>query len=203
MIGEFEPGPNRATLGFKEAVLSAFYFLTTEYGFRCVKTEVTFVRYESSSAFINIYHGRGSFELGFEIGPLAESPELEEHFSLGDVVDVMDARKETGYNFFQVSDREGVQKFVPRLAELVRKYADLALRGNQEFFRRLREMQTQKSDLFLKEMRLEQIRPKVEIAWREKNYRKAVELYESVHNDLSSLELQKLDYARKKLKERR
>ena len=60
----------RMQLGFSLEVLSAFQFLTQDYGFKCVKNDVTFVRYESESTFVNIYHGRRSYELGVEIGKL-------------------------------------------------------------------------------------------------------------------------------------
>jgi hypothetical protein len=54
---------------FKDAVLSNFEFLHT-YGLKPVEEDVTFVRYESDAAFVNVYHGRGSFEIGVEIGRL-------------------------------------------------------------------------------------------------------------------------------------
>jgi hypothetical protein len=69
MLHKFEPGKDRWKLGFKEAVLKNFAFLVSN-GFKAVRQDVTFVRYESQVAFVNIYHGRGSFEVGVEIGRL-------------------------------------------------------------------------------------------------------------------------------------
>ena len=66
-----EPSPERAKLGFREAVLSSFKFLN-DVGFRPVEQEMTLVRYESPEVFVNVYHGRASFELGVEIGRLKE-----------------------------------------------------------------------------------------------------------------------------------
>lgn len=65
MMGRFEPGPGRERLGFEAAVVENFAFLK-EAGFECVRRECTFVRYESKRVFVNVYHGRGSFELGVE-----------------------------------------------------------------------------------------------------------------------------------------
>lgn len=199
MVVQFEPGPQRAALGFKEAVLASFGFLIKEYGFRCVRTDVTFVRYEAPSVFINIYHGRGSFELGFEIGLLIKNAKSERRFSLGDIIDMVDIRRETGYTFYQVSSRDGVQEFVPKLAVLVKNYAVPALKGDQPFFQRLEEFRSKQFASYVKEMDLERIRPKVQDAWRKKNYEQVVELYESVRNYLTPLELQKLDYAKRQL----
>jgi len=62
-----DPGKDRWQLGFQDSVLSSFDFLST-YGLRPVEESATFVRYESSSVFVNVYHGRASFEIGVEIG---------------------------------------------------------------------------------------------------------------------------------------
>ena len=64
-----DPGKDRWQLVFKDAVLSNFGFLRA-YGLKHVEEDVTFVRYESDAVFTNVYHGRGSFEIGVEIGRL-------------------------------------------------------------------------------------------------------------------------------------
>jgi hypothetical protein len=64
-----KPGPGRAELGFREAVLSNFRFLI-DLGLHPVEEQVTLVRYESQAVFINIYHGRSSYALAVEIGRL-------------------------------------------------------------------------------------------------------------------------------------
>jgi hypothetical protein len=113
------PGPERAKLEFREVVLSSFKFLG-EFGFRPAQEKETFVRYESSEAFVNVYHGRVSFELGVEIGRLKEPAEK---LTLYDIVAGAGAEKTEGFGqhtMFQVSSREGVQQFVPKLACLVR-----------------------------------------------------------------------------------
>ncbi|MGH8590336.1 MAG: hypothetical protein ACREXX_13715, partial [Gammaproteobacteria bacterium] len=60
---------NRAELRFVEEAQTAFHFLVEELGFRLVKCEPpTFVRYESNKLFVNVYHGRLSYEIDVEIG---------------------------------------------------------------------------------------------------------------------------------------
>src|SRR6266508_1197859 len=77
----------RESLGFAPAATQAFSFLVERLGFRLAKQEPTFVRYESKSVFVNIYHGRSSYEIGVEVGPRAQTPrEAEEKFMLGDVL---------------------------------------------------------------------------------------------------------------------
>jgi hypothetical protein len=63
-----QTGRERAGLGFREAAISAFAFLVEDFAFSCVQQQVTFIRYESNLVFVNVYHGRASFELNVEIG---------------------------------------------------------------------------------------------------------------------------------------
>lgn len=52
---------------------------------------------------------------------------------------------------------------------------------------------------FAKEVLLDQVKPAAEAAFRAKDYAKAVNLYESVRDDLTPVELKKLNYAKKQL----
>lgn len=71
----FEPGTDRSKLGFKEAVSANFKFLR-KFGFHRARAEATFIRYETvrfltkKKLFVNVYHGRGSYEMGVQIGPI-------------------------------------------------------------------------------------------------------------------------------------
>lgn len=194
-----EPSLDRSSLGFTEEVLSAFNFLIEEYGFRCVKAEPTFVRYESPRVFVNIYHGRSSYELGVEIGQLAGATNQEEPFSISEVIELAGAQEETGYTFFQASTAERIRRFVPKLAEYVRKYAAAALIGDPITYDALREIQWRRSEMYLKEMRLSQIRPEADRAWRAKDYVRLVKLYSSIQESLTPSERKRLEYARKHL----
>jgi hypothetical protein len=61
----------RGHLGFPQAVRDAFRFLQT-FGFKEVGADDTIVRYATERVFLNIYHGRSSYELGIEIGPRSD-----------------------------------------------------------------------------------------------------------------------------------
>lgn len=197
MLWKTEPGPYRATLGFVEVVLAAFEFLIKEHKFHCTQTEVTFVRYESETVYVNIYHGRASFELGFEIGLLSEIEERK--FTLGEIIDLANAQKDAGDTFFQASKTDRVQMLVPRLAELVKKYAGSALIGKSITFKELEDLRSRRSKELHKAMELRWIRQKVDEAWRKKDYANVVELYKPVRKDLTSSESKKFEYAEKQL----
>jgi hypothetical protein len=139
-----EPNPERARLGFRDAVLSSFKFLNTV-GLRPVQEEMTFIRYESPEVFVNVHHGRASFELCVEIGRLREP---RSKLTLYDIVAWAGAEKAEGLGehvAFQVSSREGVQEFVPKLAELVKKHAAPFLRGDDAAFDSALEIQSERA----------------------------------------------------------
>ena len=129
-----EPSKERASLGFADAVASAFEFLIKDLSFVCVKREVTFVRYESNTVFVNVYHGRASFELNVKIGKREIGSAAQEHsFTIGEILHVANSQEAENYRPYQVTTAESVKKFVDELARLVKEYAIPALCGDQDF----------------------------------------------------------------------
>jgi hypothetical protein len=189
-----EPSPERAKLGFKDAVLSSFKFLTG-FGFRPVKEKTTFVRYESPAAFVNVYHGRASFELGVVVGRLTEP---NEKVTLYDMVARAGAEKTEGFGqhvMFQVSSREGVEEFVRKLARLVERYGSLFLKADANAYRAVQEIRSHAAGEYEKQVHLRDLRRKAEAAWHAKDYRQVVELYGPVREELTEVEAKKLAYA--------
>lgn len=189
-----EPNPQREQLGFKNSVLSSFKFLT-EFGLRTVEKKMTFVGYKSRHVFLNVYHGRASYELGIQIGRLTDPKKT---LSLATIVDWAGARKAEGFGkhvMFQVSTREGVQEFVPKLAALVKKYAVSLLRNDDSAWREALELQGRRWNEYVKEVNLAALREKAETAWHAKDYVRVAELYEPVRQDLTEIEAKKLAYA--------
>jgi len=195
---QIDPSPERAKLGFTNSVLTNFRFLA-EMGFSPVQEEVTLVRYESASVFVNVFHGRASFELGVEIGVLCEPTEK---VTLYDVVAWADALKREGFGqhvMFQVSSREGVQQFVPKLADLVRRYAEPFLRGNTTAYTEVLEARSRAARDYERQVQLDDLRRRVETAWNSKDFAGVVELYGSVGPDMTSVEAKRLAYAEKQV----
>lgn len=191
----------RIQLGFTSEVLSSFHFLIKDYDFKCAKTESTYIRYESDFIFVNVYHGRRSYELGVEIGKLEKNHPIQENgYSIGEIMDLMDVRKDLKFTFFQASSKDQVQILVRKLAGYVKRYAKPILDGDYGIFEKIRILRKNKSDTYIREIDLRNIREMADIAWRQKDYVKFVELYNQVKDALTSIEAKKLDYARKKLR---
>jgi len=191
---QIDPSPERERLAFKDTVLSTFGFLC-DLGFRPVEQEMTYVRYESAEVFVNVYHGRASFELGVELGTLREP---NKKLTLYDIVAWAGAEKIEGFGqrvSFQVSSREGVQSFVPKLAALVKKHAKLLLKGDLAAFDTAFEIQSERARSYAKEVNLTSVRAKAEGAWHGKDYAKVAELYGQVRDGLTGVEAKRLAYA--------
>lgn len=181
-----EPNPDRSQLRFEEAVLSAFAFLTAPaYGFKCAASEVTLVRYESATAFVNIYHGRSSHEIGCEIGLIPERDGIalghqsegehpEEGFTIWEIARLEGVPGIDDRTFLQASTAERVEQLVPQLAQLVRTYASRAIRGDLAYNTSLREARTNWFENYMTDSRLERARADVARAWQTKNYAEVV-----------------------------
>jgi hypothetical protein len=196
---QIDPSPERSKLGFKDSVLDSFRFLG-DLGFRPVQEKVTFVRYESPTVFVNIYHGRASFELGVEIGVLCEPTE---QVTLYDIVAWADALKVEGFGqhvMFQVSSREGVQQFVPKLADLVRRYGEPFLRGNTTAYTEVLEARSRAARAYERQVQLDDLRRRAETAWDSKDFAGVVELYGAIGPDMTSVEAKRLAYAEKQVR---
>ena len=192
------PNPNREEFGFPEAVLQAFGFLE-EKGFHCTQKNITLVRYESPRVFVNIFHGRASYELNAEIGLLTTSPkEKERAFSIGEIVELTSGQPRAAYSPPQSSAPEGVKRFVLQLASTINTYAGPALEGNRSFFEQLSQLRLKNSNTYLTELKMKHLQEEAEKAWRDKDYRRFLKLYEPVQQNLSAADRKKLAYARKR-----
>jgi len=193
-----EPSPERVKLGFREAVLSSFKFLN-DAGFRPVEQETTLVRYESPEAFVNVYHGRASFELGAEIGRLKHPLEK---LTVYDIVAWAGAEKTEGLGqhvAFQVSSRKGVQEFVPKLASLIEKYATPLLLGDGAAYDSALEIQSERTKEYERDLNLKSVRSKAEAAWHVKDYAQVIELFAPLRKHLTDLEAKKLAYSEQQI----
>jgi hypothetical protein len=193
------PHPRREELGFAEAVAGEFAFLE-EKGFRRTRSSATLVRYESERVFVNVYHGRASYELNVEIGLRTASPdEPERPFSIAEIIELRRGQHEKGFTPPQSTMPEGMQEFVSQLASMVERDAEPSLTGDALFFEQLSRFRVEKSDAYLRELKLKNARRAANAAWHDKDYARVIELYEPLQAALTPAELKKLAYARKHL----
>jgi hypothetical protein len=188
---------DRTELRFAEAVEEAFDFLR-EHEFTPVQSDPTFVRFESKSTYVNVYHGRLSFEIGLEIGLQGDRSKEASH-SMSEIIRLVEPEKLAEYRDYAACTVTDVAEGVRRLAALFRRYIDAGILDDGGFFERLRRSHTAAVDNYWREMDLARVRRELDAAWHAKNYAKVIEVLEPLREHLSSTELRKLEYAKKNL----
>jgi hypothetical protein len=178
---------------FSGQVLAHFAFLE-DFGFKPVEIRDTFVRYEAQgSRFVNVYYGRSSYELKFEVGRGRESGVVERYYP----IDFAKQHGSSEEHYFQASTADRVQQFVPRLAAFLRAHGTDALRGDESAFETLKIIQRGQSDALRLTWALEDARREAREAWLAKDYDRVVQVYAPIADKLMPSERKKLDYARR------
>jgi len=180
-------------LKFPENVEDNFSFLEKEYDYVIKNREQTFVKYESNTIFINIFHDIVSTELVLEIG-LIKSGKIH-GYGFGSLLRISNPEEFNNFKYPMTSEFEEVKKGLAEFADLLKVYGKKALRGDSNTFEKLQN----DIDRCRNEMNASYVRPQASAAFREKDYKKAVQLYLSMETCLSASERKKLKYARKKL----
>ena len=194
MIARFTEGPDRWRLRFAEAVVREFAFLESELGFRRTKEETTFVRYESDRLFLNVFHGRGSFEIGVELGRLAEPTT---HYRLPILVAAL-APEYEGRTVFQASSQEAVQNCVAEAARLLREKCGAALAGHAEALRLAEQESQAEGERLTLRYQFGATIARADEAWESKDLARAKVLYETAECALDDTRSRRLRYLLRK-----
>lgn len=179
---------------FTDIARKAFSFLEGA-GFRLARIEASRLQYESTSSVVVIHWDVRSGELEAFVGLRSSAGQPLDVYSLTDVLGmkaILDRKMP-----LQVADENRLQPFVDQLADNLRLHAQPALEGNRMFFRRLETYRHAIAEALTRGLQLQQVRSGVEQAWQHRDFKRVVELYESVENDLSEAEKGKLEYARR------
>jgi hypothetical protein len=206
-IHRTRPGPERGRLGFAAAVSREFGFLLG-LGFHLVELNDTFARYEGDHRYIQVFHGRGSYELGVEIGHWVDVDGVthEEAFPLRDVVALRCDPVEVGYGGTSATSAELVDRFIRKLAGWTREFAGPLLTDGDELFDELKERNAARYEAETDQWRASQLRTQADAAWRRKDFGTVVNAYSEIEKELSTVELRasergRLRYARRALGE--
>ena len=194
MIVRFKPEPDREKFGFQRAVRKTFSFLEPM-GFQIVDDLVTFVRFESNDCFMNVYHGRGSYELGVEVGRKIIP---DTRYRLPDVLRVL-APEFASEASYQASNPGAVVNCVQKLGNLTKQYCGPLWSGSEQVWEEIDWKRSVAAIEETKKYTLGSIREKAQEAWRHKDYRRVVDAYEQMLADLTEVERKRLSFATKHL----
>lgn len=204
----FASDPSRMQLGFAQVVESNFDFLVKQFGYRIVYSQPTFVRYETKRTFVNIYHGRSSYELGVEIGYWIKvrGKVAERKFMLGEVVALDHDPIAVGYRDYSARDKESVARFIKQLADWTQQFGSKALNGDPATLDALKAQSARQSQALMDGWKASKLRKAANEAWHRKDWARLIDIYAELETEVKTIELKqseraRLSYARRKLKE--
>lgn len=190
MIARFLTEPGRERLGFTEAVKASFHFLEAEYGFQRVREEVTFVRYESSTVFVNVFHSRGSYEVGVEVGKRVNP---EHRYRLPEMLSAL-APNFSGQTWFQASSPEGVRSSVSEVARLASLFCAPIMSGEEEAFAKVDTAAKVEGERVTLQMQFGAIINRADEAWEKKELESALDLYRRAEPALDVTRRRRFEY---------
>jgi len=160
------------------------------------------VRYESSEIFVSIrYDAKRSYELGIEIGQLkALFNGQERAFSLNEILRQHKSNKYNSYNTIQASSQKALANSLKKMALLLSKYGANFLKNDLFAYKRLSDQREKECNEYELKTKLSYIKSDAHIAWKQKDYKQIITLFEPVKDALSNTELKKLNYAYKLVK---
>jgi len=183
---------DRSLLRFADEVKARFAFLET-LGFRCVRSEATWVRFEISKLVISVYHDQQSYEISLAI----ESVRGSDSYSFSEILRLVHNERAEQYRDYATHTVEGVAEGVRQLVELFRECLDAGILNDSELFLRLKLQREEWARKYALETQLEQALKKSESAWAEKDFGKVVRVLAPLQEHLSPSDLKKLEYAKK------
>jgi hypothetical protein len=196
---------HRSDLGFAAEAAAQFHFLETSFGLVCVERGDTRVRWEAPSRFVDVFHGRQSFELGVHLGRWIEirGERVEHWFSLNDFMVVLGVGSLESHGW-AARERSLVARLLSELAIAAQRVAPEVLNNGDAVFENVSRMNAERSDAYLDDMHASRLRALAEDAWRRRDFQSVVYAYLEISQDLKTVVLTpsergRLDYARRAL----
>ena len=175
-------------LGFIELALSSFAFLL-RIGFDLVRREPTRLVFESPVVFVNVYHGRSSYQVGLEIGRL----EAGDKYSLHELLAAV-APSEVERARCQTSDPEVLERCLASIAAIVARTCGSLLAGDADAFEDLRVAVAPRRKAVTLEAQFGAVVHRADQAWEAKDLGRAEELYQRAEPALDETRRRRLRY---------
>ncbi len=185
-------GGGAGRLGFIAHAMEAFAFLL-RIGFSVVRREATLLRFESSNVFVNVYHGRASYQVGLELGRLNEG----DTYSLHEVLSAI-APAEIERARCQATDRATLERCLTAMADTIQRSCHDLLRGDAAAFEELQSVVAPKRQVETIRSQFGAIIDRADRAWESKDFTQAADLYEKAAPGLDATRVKRLEYLRGK-----
>lgn len=177
---------------FASVALAAFSCLL-ELGFRVVRRQETLVRFESSDVFLNVYHGRRSYEVGAEIGRISRA----DLYSLHEILAAA-APDEIGAASCQTTSSDVLERCLKTIASVLKRKCQPLLVGDAAAFDSLKKVAATSRHVATMRAQYGAILNAADRAWERHERHHAAELYQSAQPALDKVRQRRLEYMRKK-----
>lgn len=191
-------GDDPATLDFARAVRSAFSSIAADFGLHEVAANEHTVDYRGACGRLVVIQGRVSSELAIAFTPAGADP--PKSWSITDFMRIADPDRVRGYRRFMARSPGAVGRGLELLAADLRRYGGPALSGDPAFLARVDEGRLEARREAGRRMTDLQDGPLAEEAFRRRDWRRVVELYEAREERLDRVERKRLEeIARKRV----
>ncbi|MBU6429643.1 MAG: hypothetical protein KGR26_11565 [Cyanobacteria bacterium REEB65] len=185
-----DSGNERGRLGFADAAARAFALLLRR-GFVLARREGTRLRFESRYVFVNVYHGRSSYEVGLEIG----RTHYGDLYSLHEVLSAV-APESIALARCQTSERETLERCLVAIADSVERNCQGLLAGDDKAFEQLMSKVAPMRESATLKAQFGAIIERADRAWESKDLTEAADLYERAERALDETRQRRLGYLR-------
>jgi|SRR5690554_1054783 len=180
---------------FEATVLDRFKFLETDYGFLCRSSRpqkyTQLVIYENPELYVVLSYGPPAYEPEMSFGRRGiDDVPGGYSFHPGDLIQLDCCRDWT----WKKDDANTLVNWIAELARLLGRCGTQCLRGNSLVFAQMRTRRDGLIADWLRDEKLKELRSQIDGAWRAKDYKKVLNLYNSV-DDLSELDKKRIAFA--------
>lgn len=191
MSMDAEQQDSRSPLRFAEEVSKNFSFLI-DYGFKIVESDPTFVRFESPSIIINVFHGRRSYEINLEVASTENPTDVYPFYYL---LWAIDPNYKT--RVYSAETAEDVAERVCQLAETIKSCIETGVLNDRDLFAKF----DRQSKVWKHEFALKQNAEVAHRLWIKKEYQQVVRILARYKNELPPADLARLRDAEKHLED--
>lgn len=186
---------------FEDHVQNQFKYLFDLYQYQVTKIKATIVHFESDRVGINVvYDKHRSFEVNLFFGLInAEDGSVLTSYSIGELLRFKGVNIKENYRGFMASDEKNMIFAVKELSRLLKKYGEKILSGDNDEFNQLANYRHQEAKEYKLQKKIYLVRKDATTAWKNKDFKTVVSLYESIVNYLKDSELKRLNYAKKQI----
>lgn len=185
-------GGGAGRLGFVDLALKAFAFLL-RLGFVVTRRDGTLVRFERDNVFVNVYHGRSSYQVCLELGRVPQNDIywLHELLSATAPAHIDQAR-------WQTADPEVLGRCLSSIGATIEQCCGPLLNGDTDAFEKLRAAAAPGRRAATLQAQFGAIIDRADKAWESKDLSKAAALYEKSEPGLDATRVRRLEYLRKR-----